>query len=294
MQSGGWGGGNQFLKALFNEFSKRKIISPAVDKADVVLFNGHQNRKSVINLKKAFSQKIFAHRVDGLYKLYNHPSDSRQDEVFKLNKNVADCTIFQTNWAKDEHVNFGLPIDKPHSVICNAPDKSIFNTDYSKSKSSKIRLICTSWSANKNKGFSFYQFLDEKLDFDKYSFSYIGNDPGINFKNINKVGPLNSKDLSEQLKSHDIFITASRYECCSNSLLEALSCGLPVAGLDSGGTPEIISKGGELFTGEKDIIKCINKISANLDDYSSKIKIKSIADIAQEYISFLESMFKNK
>ena len=38
----------------------------------------------------------------------------------------------------------------------------------------KTRLVCTSWSINKNKGFDYYKYLDDNLDFSKYSFTYMG------------------------------------------------------------------------------------------------------------------------
>ena len=287
---GGWGGGNQFLKALVGEFKKLDTLSNEVQDSDVILFNAHQNAGNVEKLKNRFPKKIFAHRMDGIYKLYNKKSDNRQDISFRLNKKIANCTIFQTEWAKNEHVNFGLKLDKPYKVICNAPNKQLFNTDYKKIKSDKIRLVCTSWSINKNKGFDYYKFLDDNLDFDKYTFTYIGNDPGIKFKNIKKIGPFNSLDLSKHLHEHDIFITASKYECCSNSLLEAMSCGLPAIGLNSGGTPDIIRKGGELFDSKDNLISSIEKVSGDLPFYISNISISSIRSIANEYISFFNKV----
>ena len=250
---------------------------------------------AMLKFKTSFPKKIFAHRTDGVYKLYNKgdKKDKRQDICFMLNRTVASCTIFQTNWAKDEHANFGLEIDKPFEIIGNAPDKKLFNTDFAKIESDKIRLVCTSWSINKNKGFPYYKFLDENLDFNKYSFAYIGNDPGIDFKNIKKIGPFDSVDLATQLKQHDIFITASKHECCSNSLLEAMACGLPAVGLNSGGTPEVIGKGGELFNMQEDLIPSIAEVANDISFYSSQINIPSINNIANKYISFFKSQIES-
>jgi glycosyltransferase involved in cell wall biosynthesis len=281
-----WGGGNQFLKSLKKEFEKYGIYSNSPDGSNIILFNAHQNHKQVVKLKAKFPTKVFAHRMDGIYKLYNHKRDTRQDVGFNLNKRIANCTIFQTNWAKKEHENFGFKLDKPYDIICNAPNGKMFNTNYVKTKSNKVRLVCTSWSTNKNKGFEYYKFLDENLNFDKYSFTYIGNDPRIKFKNIQKIGPFDTLELSKHLKENDIFITASKHECCSNSLLEAMACGLPSIGLDSGGTPEIIKNGGELFSSKNDLIKCIDKVSCRLPLYSSNISIPSIRDISNHYIYF--------
>jgi len=289
-QKGAWGGGNQFLKALKNQLFEKGLYCDQAKYSDIILFNAHQNAGNVVKLKNKFPEKIFAHRMDGIYKLYNKPNDSRQDLCFDLNSKIADCTIFQTAWAKKEHIKFGLNTDKPNTIICNAPNQKIFNTDYKKNNSEKVKLVCTSWSINKNKGFGFYKFLDDNLDFNKYTFTYIGNDPGIKFNNIKKVGPLNSIDLAKKIQAHDIFLTASKYECCSNSLLEAMSCGLPAVGLNSGGTPDLIKSGGELFNSEDDIISSIDKVSSNIESYSSKINIKNISIICDEYISFFNKL----
>ena len=63
---------------------------------------------------------------------------------------------------------------------------------------------------------------------------FVGNSP-IEFKNIEIIPPVKSKKLSKLLSKNDYFFTASRDDPCSNSLLEALSCGLIPIYIDSGG-----------------------------------------------------------
>jgi glycosyltransferase involved in cell wall biosynthesis len=47
-------------------------------------------------------------------------------------------------------------------------------------------------------------------------------------------------DIKDLLNASDVFIHSSRGEGCSNAILEAMSCGLPVIATDTGGTSEII------------------------------------------------------
>ena len=286
----GWGGGNQFLKALHKTLDKQNYISNDVNKANIIFFNAHQDIGNIIRLKRELPDKIFVQRMDGLYKLYNHKGDNRQDVSIRANEQIANATVFQNHWSRNEYLKYGLKDIKPYAVIGNAPDKDIFHTNYIKKKSSITRLVCTSWSINKNKGFHYYKYLDDNLDFNKYSFTYIGKDPRIQFKNIKKIGPFDSPNLAKQLRKYDIFITGSKYECCSNSLLEALSSGLPAVGLDSGGTPEIIKDAGELFSSEDDIINSIDKVSNDINTYSSRINIRNINEITTEYIRFFQKL----
>lgn len=283
------GGGNQFLKALRDKFIDANTYTENPENSDVILFNAHQEAEKIIKLKQLYPDKLFVHRMDGLYKLYNQPDDNRQDISLYVNSLIADCTIFQANWALHEYKKEGFNAKKPHKVITNAPNSEIFKSPKSKHYYKKTRLVCTSWSINKNKGFDYYQYLDENLDFSKYSFTYIGNDPGINFKNIRKLDPLDSNGLSRELVNYDIFITASKYECCSNSLLEAMSCGLPAIGLNSGGTPEIINEGGELFDSKLDLLQKIEKVSKKLFSYSEKVSVKSISEVYNDYFNFIKS-----
>ena len=291
-ENGPWGGGNQFLKALYNELNNDSLITESPENADAIIFNAHQNIQEVLLLKQRFPKKLFVHRMDGLYKLYNNENDERQDLSIAINESVADLTVFQTEWALNEYTKEGFDTQRPHSIIINAPNCDLFKPPKSKFYHQKTRLVCTSWSINKNKGFNYYKYLDENLDFSKYSFTYIGNDPGIDFKNIKKIGPLSSVELSQELINHDIFITASKHECCSNSLLEAMSCGLPAIGLDSGGTPELIKEGGELFKNEEELEEKINLVSLKLFSYINSLNVKNINKIKDEYISFIKSNLK--
>ena len=67
-----------------------------------------------------------------------------------------------------------------------------------------------------------------------------------------------------------------------------MSCGLPAIGLNSGGTPEIINNGGELFDSKPDLLKKIKKVSKNLFSYSEKVSIKSISEVYNDYLNFIK------
>jgi glycosyltransferase involved in cell wall biosynthesis len=47
-------------------------------------------------------------------------------------------------------------------------------------------------------------------------------------------------DIKEILNVSNILIHSSRGEGCSNAILEAMACGLPIVATDTGGTAEII------------------------------------------------------
>ena len=79
------GGGNQFLRALKQQLEQKCVYADSPAGADVILFNSHQMPENILNLKSAFSDKCFVHRVDGPMRLYNNMEDTRDDVAYSLN-----------------------------------------------------------------------------------------------------------------------------------------------------------------------------------------------------------------
>jgi len=284
------GGGNQFLKALKSQFERKGLYTDSASKSDLILFNSHHNIESLVRIKESFPNKIYVHRVDGPMRLYNNMDDNRDFIVYKLNS-IADATIFQSQWSYEQNLKLGFDCQSPIAIIHNAPDPSIFGKQSEKEKKSKVRLIATSWSNNPKKGFKYYDFLDKNLDFDKFEFYFAGRSP-IDFKNINMLGPLTSKDLARQIQLSDIFITASENDPCSNSLIEALSCGIPAIALNSGGHPELVKQGGYLFENSDDLVKRIEDMVYNIEVCRKNIQTKSIEMVSEEYLSFFKTLIQ--
>lgn len=294
-KEGAFGGGNQFLKALKKYFESIEVYEQNVENSDVVIFNSFQKANEVAKTKLKFSTKIYIHRVDGPMRLYNRMEDRRDALVNILNQLVSNGTIFQSNWSKEENYKLGFYKNDFEITIINAPDPKIFNREdrIEFSKSRKIRLIAASWSNNWKKGFEVYRWLDNNLDFRKFEMVFIGRTP-IKFNNIKYIHFLNSQDLSFEFKRSDIFITASEKDPCSNSLIEALHCGLPAIVLNEGGHPEIIGKAGEIFSKQQEIPYLIDKIIDNYKSYQSEIKLPNIFEVGQRYYYFCKDVYEMK
>jgi glycosyltransferase involved in cell wall biosynthesis len=293
LKNGPWGGGNQFLKALRNEFDKQSSYTSDVRVADVILFNSHQDALSLSYLKRKYPEKLFVHRIDGPISLYTGRTDIRDAITFSLNRAFADGTVFQSNWSKTHNSPIGLNLDTNSRVISNSPDPHIFfpnpQTKARRSANQKIRLVAVSWSANPNKGFEVYKYLDEHLDFKRYSMMFIGNTT-VPFRNIEHIHPISSTALAKRLCRNDIFITASQKDPCSNSLIEALHCGLPAIALNDGGHPEIVKKGGLLFDGIHDVLEVIEKLSSKINFFSKNISTIPMERTAANYIRFAKQL----
>jgi glycosyltransferase involved in cell wall biosynthesis len=282
------GGGNQFLKALRNGFRGLKVYAERPEQADVVLFNSYQFITETLQLKKRQPGLLIVHRVDGPISLYNSPDDPRDAIIQLTNRVLADGTIFQSEWSRRENHRLGFQPSPYETIIPNAADPAIFNSEGKRpfSRSRKIYIIATSWSANWKKGFDTYSWLDEHLDFSMYEMTFVGNSPVV-FQNIRHIPPMDSKQLANELKNNDIFITASQKDPCSNALIEAMSCSLPAIALKDGGHPSIVRGGGELFEKNEQIPELLEKVIVNYNLYQNRISILSLDEIVKQYYKFI-------
>jgi len=280
VKDGPFGGGNQFLKRLKDQFVLMGVyVDPS--EADVFLFNSHHEMESVRELKRLYPHKKFVHRVDGPMRLYNHMDDKRDDMVVSINE-LSDGIVFQSLWSREESIRMYPSLsEKPSTVIHNACDLK----RRQKELNGKIRLASVSMSDNVNKGYEIYSYLDENMDFDKYEFSFIGRSPVV-WKRINDLGLKTPNEVADILAAHDIFITASKNDPCSNSLIEALSVGLPALVLNSGGHPEIIKKGGMLFNGTEDVLGKLEELIQYRDCCEKGIDVSTMTKTAIMYLAF--------
>ncbi len=288
-----WGGGNQFLKALKKQFVKIGVYTDNPADADIILFNSHQFQKQALQLKHSYPQTIFVHRVDGpLSQTRGETGISTDKKIFFCNNLIADGTVFQSAWSREESYRLGMQKNRFETCIINAPDPEIFYPKPTHTKNlsdQKIRLITTTWSSNPRKGFDIYHYLDEHLDFKKYSMTFVGN-ADKPFRNIEIIPPVPSEDLASILRSHDIFIAASKNEPCSNSFLEALHCGLPAIARNNSSYPELLDGNGMLFEGKEDVIEKIESVAQHLDDYQSAMSVVHISKIAILYTTFFQTI----
>jgi len=292
IKDGPWGGGNQFLKILKKYLINNNDYCDDPTKSDVILVNSKDKLKEAALLKEKHS-KVLIHRIDGVFSIYRGEHEKHNDlMVYDFAKRYADGVVFQSNWSMKASKNNGMSNSLFEVVIHNCSDESIFNRSEG-SGGNKIRLITSSWSDNPKKGFAIYKYLDDHLDFNKYEYVFVGRS-SVGFKNIKMAGLMSSSQMSSEFQKAHVFVTAVQSDACSNSLTEALSCGLPSVVLNSGGSPEILRDGGELFESEADVINKIEKVCGNLSSYKDKINVDGIEVVGKKYYNFMKMVYDTK
>ncbi|TSK08990.1 MAG: glycosyltransferase family 4 protein [Geobacter sp.] len=285
-----YGGGNQFMLALCkclasfgiaiseNRFSKR---------IDAYLLNSVHFDLDAFLAFAAKNPVRVVHRIDGPIHLIRGRDLDKDELCFDLNRRFASSTVIQSRWTLRKMLGMGYRPVQP-VVINNGVAPDIFNRtgkcEFSRER--KIRIVSSSWSDNPRKGGGVYAWLDKNLDFDRYEYSFIGR-CSEKLINIRMVEPLPSRELAGELRRHDIYITASSNDPCSNAVIEALACGLPVIYLNDGGHPEIVGLGGLPFDSADEIPELLDKIGANYKMFQNLIAIPAMDEVAGKYLQLL-------
>jgi glycosyltransferase involved in cell wall biosynthesis len=208
--------------------------------------------------------------------------------TYNLNAQFASGTVLQSAWTYQKIVETGYQPVKP-VIIHNAVDSSIFHAQgrIPFDRNRKIRLIATSWSNNPRKGGPVYKWIEKNLDWDRYEFTFVGN-VSEQFEKVKHIPPVSSEDLSDLLREHDIYITASRNDPCSNALIEALACGLPALYVNDGGHPELVAYGGLPFEHQDEIFPQLEKLVEDYETFQRLITVSTLEDVARKYLALVE------
>jgi glycosyltransferase involved in cell wall biosynthesis len=286
-----YGGGNQFMLALRKALRQRSV------RVRQNLFSS--NIKTYLLNSIWFDTEYFfefsrqhevriVHRIDGPIQLYRGKDREKDDLVYEINSRYAFATVLQSKWTYQRAVELGYEPVNP-VIIHNAVDPDIFHPHgrIPFNPDRKIRLISTSWSNNPHKGGPIYKWIEDHLDWDRFEYTVVGR-ASEQFDRIKHLPPVPSQKLSQILRDHDIYITASQNDPCSNALLEALACGLPALYMNSGGHPELVGYGGLPFNDVDEVLPQLDKLAENYTMYQNLIRVPHIDQVADKYLALLQ------
>jgi glycosyltransferase involved in cell wall biosynthesis len=283
-----YGGGNQFLLALVRELEGRGLrveVNQLSGGTPACLYNSFNFDFARLR-RFARADVRMVHRVDGPIGVYRGFDDGTDRRIAAVNRDLADATILQSRFSLDKHRELGLELHHP-VVIHNAVDPAIFHPPETRAPAHRpLRVIATSWSDNPRKGAEVLEWLDRQLDLDSHELTFVGNTQA-RLERIRVVGPLASGPLAELMRAQDVYLAPSQDDPCSNALLEALACGLPVAFRRSGGHPELVGEAGIGFDDPEELPIVFARLADELDDRRAAIRVPKLVDVADRYLEVL-------
>lgn len=174
------------------------------------------------------------------------------------------------------------------NVIFNGIETKEFFPDSSKKNKDQFTIVCVS-RVTPRKGIRFliqaFSILSKRYDYIKLVIVGDGNERsslehlvrGLGLSNkVFFTGPVEHTNVLEYYQKANIFVLPSLNEGMSNTMLEALACGLPLIATDTGGTKELIKddKNGFIvkLRDSNDIVEKIEKflLDKNLEERMGK------------------------
>ncbi|MDP3997113.1 MAG: glycosyltransferase family 4 protein [bacterium] len=323
------GGTSSFAQKLQTGLQKlgHTVIFSYETNYDILLASPTAPWKFLFDAKKR--GKPIVQRLDGvyyptttaswLYPLYNTP-------LFIIHHFFTDYTIYQSKFSLYCCNKFLGKTSRPHTIIYNGVD-----TDFFSNIGNTKQLRAT---PNQNVFITASRF--RRLDqinpviaaFKTYLKKYNPNSKLVvvgNFtrstknipskyrgeKNIDFVGIVENKQLPAYLRAADVFVFTHLNPPCPNNVVEALSCGLPIAGIGDGAMPELVSSGHEAELirinsnafykrrayNLEELAKNMHRIINGLPTYKSAARNKAISDFAlnkmsTRYLKVFESLLE--
>ncbi len=249
---GAWGGGNQWLLQIvrylnYCGYEVRYDLAAPVD--GILINHSGLTGKLSFGVDEISDYKKKHRRVRVLHRINDNDvrkqTDSMDALLAQFNE-VADYTVFISEWLRDYHASKWFDRAKPHTCILNGADPSVFHPVGGRlwREGEPFRFVTHHWSDNPMKGFPHYEEVDRRIaagELPGFELWIIGRWPKeIAWRSARTFLPAHGAGLANLLRECHAYLTASLHEPGGMHFIEGVQCGQPLLfHLDGGGIPEL-------------------------------------------------------
>ncbi len=173
-----------------------------------------------------------------------------------IRSQLADAIVYQSEFSRDWWHRVYGPVRVPGKVVYNGVNLSAFTPDSEiRPPNDRYRMLLV--EGNLGNGYEFgvnvaveaCLSLRNRLD-KPLELMVVGRVPDalkaeVAKKDLNVVwkGVVKREDVADLDRSAHVYYSADTNAACPNAVIEALACGLPVIGYDSGAIPQLVTDG---------------------------------------------------
>lgn len=243
----GIGGPSTFMRLFHTQFQGYDSSTSIWCKPKIVFFPIQYDLR-LLDFWKNRGVRIFQ-RLDGIY----YPSHF-SDKFLRLNipvekvfKEYADHIIFQSHYSKSQCESIFGEATTEYSIVVNGVNQRVFGPGVKKSFSTNrtIQLVMTGNFREVDMVEPLVKMMDLlQLSLATFHLNLIGPmrkdyEDMFDRSDVSLLGSMESNVIATKLHDFDIFVYSFLNPNCPNSVIEAISCGLPVVGFDSGSMAEL-------------------------------------------------------
>lgn len=294
--------GNSLTKYVSDSFDKAVIRTLKRIKKPIDVIYGHFWAQAIAALPYARRYSIPLFAVAGEGELDTHKKMSHE-AIQEVRSYVKGCICVATK-SKRESIEAGFATEDMCEVIPNAINPNLF---YQRNKLEMRRkygfdsddfIVAFVGQWNSRKGVQRLNDALTKLDNSRIKALFMGRGAEMpSYKHTIFAGTVNHDLLPEYLNCADVFALPTINEGCSNAVIEAMACGLPIASSDMEFNWDVLNENNSLLFDPMDIDQiaaAINslyenkqlreKLSKGAIQTASKLTIDARAERILKYI----------
>lgn len=301
--------GNRWTKLVGNSFNKAVINTLKKIKQPIDIVYGHFWAQAIAALPHAKENNIPLFAVAGEGELDTHKSMTAE-QIAEVRNTVKGCICVATK-SKNESISAGFATEEMCTVIPNAinpdlfykRDKQTMRVKLGFEKDDFIVAFVGQW--NSRKGVKRLSDALTSLQNPNIKAFFLGKGAEIpTYNHVIYQGTVNHDLLPEYLSAADIFVLPTNNEGCSNAVIEAMACGLPIVSSDMEFNWDVLNKNNSILVDPYDIDAIASAIQKLYEDINLRRNLEegalaTVADLtinqrASKILSFISSRINKK